>query len=405
MIRALFIFLILLASVWLGVQLKGDPGYLLIAYHHWTIETTLWVAIIFCILAFCLFHSILLLMHWIVRLPLTWSHWLTKRRGQIAQAKTRQGLIEFSEGHWQEAKNHLIKALPDTDTPLLNYLTAARAAQEMGDNKLRDDYLREAQQSMPEAKIAVELTQAQLQLANRQWEQALATLRHLQDLAPHHPYVLKLLMHLYEEVKDWSQLIELLPALKRNHVITEDKFEQVQKQAYLQYMLDLIKQNQSLTLEKLVNALPKPLVYDPDLMSAYSHYLLHQKEDVKAEALLRRCLRKQFSEPLIVVYGLIKANDSQLSFAETLLKEHPHSAPLFLCLGRLCMFQQLWGKAKTYFEKSIEFSATPTAYLELGKLLDQLNEPSEASHAFQSGLCLAERTTNICCWDEEESLL
>lgn len=390
MIRALFIFIILLASVWVGVQLKDDPGYLLIAYQHWTIETTLWVAIILCIVAFCLFHTLLLLAHWIVRLPASWRLWLAKRRGQIAQAKTRQGLIEFSEGYWQEAKNHLIKALPDTDTPLLNYLTAARAAQEMGDNKLRDDYLREAQQSMPEAKIAVELTQAQLQLANRQWEQALATLRHLQDLAPHHPYVLKLLMHLYEEVKDWPQLIALLPTLKRNHVITEDKFERLQKHAYLQSILDLIKQNQPLALEKLINDLPKTLIYDPALMTAYSHYLLNQHEDMKAEALLRRCLRKQFSEELITVYGLIKSNDSQLSFAETILKDHAHSAPLFLCLGRLSMSEQLWGKAKTYFEKSIELCATPPAYLELGKLLEQLNEPSEACRAFQNGL-------SLCC--------
>lgn len=67
---------------------------------------------------------------------------------------------------------------------------------------------------MPEAKIAVELTQAELQLANHQWEQALATLKHLQDIAPRHPYVLKLIMQLYQEVKDWPQLITILPDLK-----------------------------------------------------------------------------------------------------------------------------------------------------------------------------------------------
>ena len=110
----------------------------------------------------------------------------------------------------------MIQALPNTDTPLLNYLTAARAAQKMGDSKLRDHYLREAQHSMPDAKIAVELTQAQLQLANNQWEQALATLRHLHDLAPHHPYVLKLLMNLYKEIRDWPQLIAILPDLRKN---------------------------------------------------------------------------------------------------------------------------------------------------------------------------------------------
>lgn len=389
MIRALLIFLLLLTSVWLGIQLQHDPGYVLIAIHHWTIETTVWVAIIGLILVFIILHMFLLLLHWIIHIPASWSNWLAKRRVQTAQATTRRGLIEFSEGHWQQAQNHLIKALPDTETPLLNYLTAARAAQEMGDNKLRDDYLREAQQSMPEAKIAVELTQAQLQLANRQWEQALATLRHLQDLAPHHPYVLKLLMQLYIEVKDWPQLIALLPELKRNKVVSGDAYLSLQHQAYLQSFVDLIKQDQSQTLIDFVAALPKNLSHDPELMAEYSRYLLRKNQDAKAEALLRRCLSKQFKEQLIGIYGQINSNDSQLHFAESLLKDQPHSAALFLCLGRLAKNQNLWGKAKMYFEQSIEFGATPETYMELGLLVEQLSDPAGACEAYQKGLLLA----------------
>ncbi len=388
MTRAVFVLLLLLASVYLGVQLQHDPGYLLIAINHWTIETTLWIAIIGLFLSFVILHTFLLLLHWIFHFPTTWNNWLAKRRSQQAQAKTRQGLIEFSEGHWLQAKNHLIKALPDTETPLLNYLTAARAAQEMGENKLRDDYLREAQQSMPEAKIAVELTQAQLQMANRQWEQALATLRHLQDLAPRHPYVLKLLMHLYEEVKDWPQLIALLPELKRNQVVSDTAYQCLQQQAYLQAMLDLIKQNQVKALASFISALPKNLIHDAELITEYSRYLLTQHSDTEAESLLRRCLRKQYNEQLIDIYGQVNSNNTQLKFAESLLKDQPHSAALFLCLGRLSKTKNLWGKAKIYFEQSIEFGATSTAYLELGKLLEQLSDQAGACAAYRQGLLL-----------------
>ncbi len=239
MIRLILIFLVLLISVYLGIQLSRDPGYLLITVHHWSIETTLWVAIFALIIAFFLLHGLLLLLRKLHRSPSTLRNWRARRRSQKAQAKTQQGLIEFSEGYWSQAQNHLIKALPDTESPLLNYLTAARAAQEMGNNQLRDNYLREAQQSMPDAKIAVGLTQAQLQLANQQWEQALATLRHLQDLAPHHPYVLKLLMRLYQEVKDWQQLIALLPELKKYQVVSGMAFTRLQQQTYLQAISDL----------------------------------------------------------------------------------------------------------------------------------------------------------------------
>src|SRR3989338_4567910 len=242
MIKVVLLFVLLLASVWLGIHLQQDSGYVLLAYKHWTVETTLWVAFFALLLLFVLLHLLLNLTRKILRSPGYWQHQVSRHRRWKAQKMTRQGLIEFSEGYWQKAKNHLIKALPNTDTPLLNYLTAARAAQNMGDHQLRDDYLREAQQSMPEAKIAVELTQAELQLANQQLEQALATLRHLHDLAPHHPYVLKLLVQIYQEIGDWTQLLNLLPALKKYKVLGSSEYEQLQIQAYLCQLTDLIKQ-------------------------------------------------------------------------------------------------------------------------------------------------------------------
>lgn len=388
MIRLGMIFLLFLASIWLGIQLSHDPGYLLLTLNHWSIETTLWVALIGLIFAFFLLHGLLILGSKISKSPTTFRQWQDKRRALKAQAKTRQGLIEFSEGYWSAARNHLIKALPDTDSPLLNYLTAARAAQEMGDNQLRDDYLREAQQSMPDAKIAVELTQAQLQLANQQWEQALATLRHLQDLAPKHPYVLKLLMHLYKEVKDWPQLIALLPELKQNQVISKPAFERLRQQSYLQAISDLVKQGQVEPLTKMIAALPKTLVNDPQLMAEYCRFLIKQDQHQQAESILRRCLRKNYDEQLISLYGQVKESERQLAFAEALLKKQPHSAQLYLCLGRLSLNNHLWGKARTYFEKSIHLEASPEAYAELGKLLEGLSDQPGACAAYRQGLIL-----------------
>ncbi|CEK11773.1 heme biosynthesis protein HemY [Legionella hackeliae] len=385
MIRVLLIFIVLLVSVWIGVQLNRDPGYLLIAINHWTIETSLWVAILGLILVFFILHAVLLILSKISKSPATFRRWQAKRRVQKAQAKTQRGLIEFSEGHWAQAKNHLIKALPDTDSPLLNYLTAARAAQEMGDNKLRDDYLREAQQSMPDAKIAVELTQAQLQLANKQWEQALATLRHLQDLAPNHPYVLKLLMRLYKEVKDWPQLIALLPALKKNHVLSEKGFDLLRHQAYLEAMTELTEPE---ALNKMVASLPKDLRDNAELMAIYCNFLLERHEDVKAEPILRHCLRKQFDEKLITLYGQLNLGDKPLIFAESLVKKNPDSAALYLCLGRLSLRNNLWGKARHYFEKSLSITPEAASYLELGKLLERLNDQAGACEAYRQGLTL-----------------
>jgi HemY protein len=388
MIRIILIFIVLVGSVYLGIQLSEDPGYVLIAINHWTIETTAWVALVGLLLLFIVLHGLLVLSHRLGQLPEAFRQWRIKRRTQKAQSTTRQGLIEFSEGYWSSAKNHLIKALPDTDSPLLNYLTAARAAQEMGENQLRDDYLREAQQSMPDAKIAVELTQAQLQLANQQWEQALATLRHLQDLAPHHPYVLKLLMELYQEVRDWPQLIALLPDLQKNEIITGYAFEKLRHHTYLQAMSDLARIGNLDALTNVVNKLPKPLKYDPDLMACYCQFLVKNNQIVLAESVLRHCLRKEFSEKLVAIYGQFYIDEKQLAFAESLLKKHPNSAALNLSLGHLCIENNLWGKAKNYLEKSISLEENPVAYAEMGKLHERFGEQEAACSAYRQGLRL-----------------
>ncbi|KTD01676.1 protoporphyrinogen oxidase [Fluoribacter gormanii] len=388
MMRILLAFLILLGSVALGIQLNKDPGYVLIAINQWTIETTAWVAVFGIIILFIAMYLVLRLCQKISHTPSTLTQWHSKRLAQKAQAITRKGLIEYSEGYWLKAKNHLIQALPNTDTPLLNYLTAARAAQKMGDNQLRDDYLREAQQSMPEAKIAVELTQAELQLANHQWEQALATLKHLHDIAPHHPYVLKLIMQLYQEVKDWAQLIHILPDLKKYQVVNSQEFDLLQYNAYLQRLIDLVKQNQHEAVNIFFNSLPKALANEPNIIAEYVRFLLKNADYTTASDLLRRALRKDLSPQLIGLYGLLPIDEKQLAFAEGLLKKNAHSAALYLCLGQICMKRKLWGKAKYYLEKSNEIEPTSLAYETQGQLHEMLGEEALACRSYKQGLAL-----------------
>lgn len=387
--RLLFAFILLFAAIIVGIQLNKDPGYILIAVNHWTIETTLWVGIFAIILLFITLYSILKICQNLLKAPKTYRHWRRKKRIKKAQAITQKGLIEYSEGHWNQAKQHLIQASSNTDMPFLNYITAARAAQKMGDSDARDTYLRKAQQIAPKASIAVELTQAELQLANHQWQEALITLNHLQDLAPNHPYVLTLKVRLYQEVRDWPQLIALLPLLKKNQVLSANSFEQLQLTTYQQALEDFAQHNQIKESMQLFQSIPKTLRNNPTLVATYARLLLANNEPQEAQVLLQSSLTKSFDSQLIDLYGLLPTDDKQLHFAESLLKKNAHAASLHLCLGRLCMDKQLWGKAKSYLEKANQLQATPESYQALGNLHMQLSEPLHACEYFKKGLALA----------------
>lgn len=388
LLKTIFLFIILLISVYLGVHLQRDSGYIILFVNGWTIETSLWIAILFFIVIALLAYTTYCLIHKIYNIPTAISNWRRLVSLHRSQSKTRQGLIEFNEGHWRRAKKNLIDALPNADTPLLNYLTAARAAQEMGDNTQRDNFLRQAQQSMPEAKIAVELTQAQLQIANHQWEQALATLQHLQDLSPQHPYVLKLLLYLYEEIKDWINLINLLPAIKKIKLISDTDFLRKQQHAYLQQLGCFIKQGDPNRIDDFYKEIPKDLRNDASINACFAKYLITKDRHKEAEGILRKQLAREVEDILLELYAKIAPEFVNLNYIESLYKNNK-SVTVSLCLGKICMSKKLWGKAEKYLQESIDITPSKDAYVALGLLFEQEHKIAEACRAFRAGALLA----------------
>ncbi len=420
MIRMLTMFAVLLASIYVGLWLQQDPGYVVITIHHWTIESTFWLAIIAMICFAILVHFLLFTLKYISDLPHRWRKWRASRRLHKAQAKTKRGLIEFSEGYWKTAKKHLISAATDTDLPLINYLTAARAAEELGEPGLRDKYLSRAQEVAPDATIAIELIQAQLQLDHQQWEQAAATLQALQTMSPDHPYVLKLLLHLYRTTQNGPALIQLLPKLKSNHILSEADLRQIKQQTYVHIIQTYIEHphqdtsesfdptspetirqstgsgdpqillnGQQQTLEHVMQNLPKDLKHDAAITAVYSRYLLSRHKDKAAEHILRDCLQHTLDEQLLQWYGQINPTDARIPFIESLLKTHPRSAAVHRCLGELLAAKRVWGSAKTHLEQSIQIQPSFEAYYALGKLFEVLEDETSACRAYrQASECI-----------------
>lgn len=393
--KLLVLFLtILLLFVWLGLKIQADPGYVLLAYHQWTIETPLWFALAAIVVAFLLFHFLLRLLTRLGGMASRWRLWAQQRRLRRAHARTSRGLIELAEGRWRDAEKDLLKAAQDTDMPLINYLSAARAAQELGEDERRDDYLHQAHLVMPSAEIAVGLTQAQLQLNHRQLEQSLATLRRLQELAPRHAHILKLLQKIYLELQDYESLEALLPNLKKAKVLTPADNLLLQQKIYSGLLQQAEKNPNPAVIESVWHRIPKELQREPAILIQYVNYLIKAKQPALAEELLREALKKNWDDTLVRYYGLVESGngDKQLTQAEHWLKQHPEDPTLLLALGRLCICNQLWGKARSYLETCISLAPSAEAYSTLAQLLEKMGEQAQASQCYKKGLIL---TTSV----------
>ncbi|NWE73541.1 heme biosynthesis protein HemY, partial [Pseudomonas gingeri] len=100
--------------------------------------------------------------------------------------------------------------------------------------------------------------------------------------------------------------------------------------------------------------------------------------------------KRQYDSHLARLYGLLRGRDParQLQTAEGWLKDHPADASLLLTLGRLCLQNSLWGKARDYLEGSLRVQRNPEACAELARLLAQLGDTERSNQLFQEGLGL-----------------
>ncbi len=387
---AFFLLLTLLSAVIVAGALHVDTGYVLLAWHDTSVEMSLGTLVV---LVLFVFFGLYLLTTLVIKLwtfPRRIREALERRRELRARRASIRALIDLAEGRWADSEHNLMRHAVDSKVPLITYIAAARAAQMQGAHERRDTYLRRAYEQVPAAHLAVLLTQAELQIGHRQYEHALATLRHLQELDPNHAYGLKLLARLYKKLGDWMPLRALIPRLREFRAMPRAEIDRLEAHAVCA-LLERLDAKSGAQATVLWSEMPRRLRNDSNVVRAYVQALVKIGNYSTAESIARDTLKSDWDEELVVLYGLARGEDPirQLARVEDWLVEKGESAALLLTAGRLCVVAKLWGKARSYLESSIVLGGRPEAYEELGKLLKSLGEPEHAMQAFSDGLALS----------------
>lgn len=384
---------VLVGSVFLVAAIEHDPGYLLLSYGHYTLESSVWIGLLAFVLLFALVYGFFSLLRRGVNTGNALSQWVSGRRNRSSQQQTTQGLIAFIEGNWQQSRRILTRAAANSETPLVNYLVAARASHAMGDASQTKELLKLAEKSTSGASTAVGLTQAELQLHSGQLEQSLATLMRVRRNMDKHPHVLELLRSVYVRLNEWQEVLALIPELKKHKVVNDDELQQLELTASKNSILEASRSRKNSLQEmiKLWQQLPKTATKNSDVVACYAREIMAAGDMVQAEKLIRNQLKREWNKSLIHLYGLVQGEDSgkQLIHAESWLQERNSDAALLLCLGRLSLRNSLWGKAREYFEHSRKLEASSEVCAELGRLLAHLGEHEKSNAYFEQGLMLA----------------
>jgi HemY protein len=363
--------------------LLEDPGYVAINFRGYLVEMSVPVLLgIFVSLVFAV---------WAIRKVIIAPRLIGEAAGRYragrAGEKLTRGMIEVAEGNFARGEKLLARAASTSDAPLFNYLQAARAAHLQGSDSRRDEWLRLAYEHTPAAANAVLLTQAELQLDRGQYEQALATLRRIDEDSRDHSYALALLGRLYYRLGDWDHLADILPRLKKHGRVTQEKIDEWTIRVHREMLGRAADADGIAAAWKQV---PKNLRSNIEVLDAYFSALIRTGQHEAAEKAIVASRKSEWRGPIVRLFGLVEgANASNhLKRAELWLSDHGDDPDLLLTAARLCLRNELWGKARSYLESVITLRPTPEAYQEYGRLLNKLGESDAAAEAFREGLGL-----------------
>ncbi len=383
--RLFLAILVLLVSAAAALWFREQAGYVVITAGHYTIETSLFLLVGAIIACFIALYALVGVVRRVWGAPRGVKRWWTGRRSGKVRDRMVRGLIRLNEGEFAEAERLLLQDVERSDAPLLNYLGAALAAHRRADNAERDRYLALADKADPTAALSVGLLQAQLQIEDRQWEMAFATLNYLHGRYPKHPRILLLLSRTCAALGEWRRMLEILPALRKQNAITDDEADGLEQRAAVGILGQSTREG-SQKLQSAWDSLPKRLRKNADVMLAYIDALLENPEThAGAETQIRNQLKQEWDARLVDRYGRIEGAPAEAAFAqaEAWLKDRPEDPTLLIAAGRLALASRVWGRARSYLEAGTARGGEPEALFLLAGLLDRLGEPEEAGQYYR----------------------
>ncbi|MFB2848581.1 heme biosynthesis HemY N-terminal domain-containing protein [Aeromonas veronii] len=385
MIRIIILVAVMVAGLIFGPQASGNKGYVLIALGNYTIESSVTSAVILAVL----FYGALLIVEWLLGrvfgLRRKTLGWYGSRRRRKANQQTVAATLAMAEGHYSQAEKLLIKGASNSDTPLLNYLSAAKAAQARGDDARRDQYLQKAQEENPKAELALTLTQTQLQIEQGQYDTALAMLESVYALNPRHPMVLDQLRQVHLARQDWSALCDLIPTLHKVGKLTPKQEEDLLQQAWsgrLQQAAGSLE-----TLKAVWQDLPRKLRLEPELLACYGDLLRQLGADGEAATLWQEALRKQPMPQLLARLPKLKLDSYQPLLA--LLQKQQGQPDVDTALAQLYLLAGQLDDAQKLLEQEVERAPSAAAYHALGQLMDKRRLTNKANEYYRQALELA----------------
>ncbi len=382
---------ILLATVAVGIALLllNSTGYVVIFSGRNRIELSLNLLILMILGGYLGFYALARFVVTLAAIPARVRGYREERLRTRLRQSLSDSLLAFFQGRYASAEKSAAQALVGDETKGVAAIIAARSAHELGRFSEREQFLDQAKGAAPEVDQARLTTLADLLVSQGRHEEALAVLTDLSARDARNLRLLRLKLQAEQALRMWDPMLDTVAALTRLGGIGPAEAAAARRAAHLGNLAR--KSQDAEALAAYWKQLPAEMRLDPSVAAPAARHHLALGATAEAQAILEQALERDGNPTLVAIYGEAAGADAlpQIERAEKWLRAHARDPALLLALGKLCMRQELWGKAQSYIEASLALEPTHDGHMTLAALMERIGKPQEAVLHFRKSAELA----------------
>ncbi|MDR1463553.1 MAG: heme biosynthesis protein HemY [Azoarcus sp.] len=383
------IWLIILFAVAVGLAMLVDRnwGDVYFFVPHWHLQMSVKLFAVLLLIGFIAAHLLARLLQNAAALPNVIGQWRERRRRLRADSALREALLAFHEGRYAQALKSAGKAYAASDHPATAVLLAARSAHALRDEPRYRDWMERLSSGEKKARLARLMTEAELAIDSRNFEEAAKKLETLRQEGHRHIAALRLSLRVASALQNWEEVLKLTRQLRKHKALTEEQAQPLLRRANIERLRETTDSPDALA--RVWETIPAKERDDRQLITEAVPLLARAGNGRIVRRTLERLLDDEWDSGLARLYAYCADSGSGLAKGEEWLRKHKSDSGLLFALGRLCADSGLWGKAESYYAASLGQKPEIDTHLALAHLFDRLERPADAQRHYRAAAEMA----------------
>lgn len=365
-----------------------DAGQVLIVYPPYRVDVSLNLVVVGVIALFIVIYALIRIGRNVWTMPQRVAAYRVRAKQAKAHAALREAIGNLYAGRFSRAEKAAREALSLDANKGAAGLIAAVAAHRMREYVRRDEWL--AAIESPDWQDARLMASADMRADGRDPDGALLALTEMQAQGTRRIHAQQIALRAQQQLKNWMEVLKLVKTLEKREALHPAVAVRLRQQAAENLLRD--RRHDPDALLALWNSLSPAERQSPRLADLAAELLIMLERRPEARKIVEEALTHNWDARLLRRYPETAQEGDALPLiqrAEAWRKERPEDPDLLFALGRLCLHQQLWGKAQSFLESALRLADDNDALIvrthrSLARLFEQLGDAARASEHYRA---------------------